>query len=122
MVKQVDKSELRESKRAELEAAFGPDADIVELEVDDLEEVDEPHPTERVDFDKVEEGDTVEVRFPSGKEYEGIVTSASEYTWVTEPTAEDDLTKVMSYTSFIKDETGRTTEMLNLTKNGSKGE
>lgn len=116
MVREIDRDSLSAEQQYELDAAFGPDTTVVTLEESDLEPVDEPHPADQVDFERLNEGDVITVRFMSGTVYEGVIKNSREYSFSTDPVDDDGVPKIMSYRDFLgsKDEPGITHEMLNI--------
>jgi hypothetical protein len=80
-------SEYSGEKRYEMEAAFGEDATVVELDTDELESAgrDENEPSAREEFHTdIEEGDKIVVRFGSGKLAEDIVTDVKSWGFTTD--------------------------------------
>lgn len=69
-------------RRAELEAAFGPDATLVELEPDDLVKPPEKHYPMK---EALEVGDWVTIQHLSGNVTTGPVTAVKSYGFQMEP-------------------------------------
>jgi len=81
-MEELNTSDLPPEQRAEAEAAFGEDADLVRLEDDDLEPVETP------DFPirhELEEGDWVTIQHKAGNVTTGPVTDVDRVGFTIDP-------------------------------------
>lgn len=134
MYDEIDSDDLSAEEEFELKAAFGEEAvengDIVRLDTDKLEPVDEPEPptsfaeVDDVESDaRVEEGDTVTVRFVNGNEWTGECTQTTDDSPVYRFRLEGDdprgeyetICKSFQYKDFITTERGFNVDLVSIT-------